>query len=45
MNGQQDLYIHHLVKVSKNAFELGHDVTAQRGCDLQVMPANRQIHI
>ena len=41
---EQDLDIDHLVKVTRDPFELGGDVAAQGGRDLEVVTADRQIH-
>jgi hypothetical protein len=43
-NRQQNLDIHHLVKVTQDAVKLGRDITAQGRGDFKVMAADRQVH-
>ena len=45
LHGQEDLDIHNLIKMPHDAIHLARHITAQRRGNLNVMAADRQIHI
>ena len=43
-NGEQDVHIHHLVEMTRDAFQLGKHVLSQRRSHFKMMSADRQVH-